>query len=201
MNDNPETNAQHTPNTPENSALPVFHGQLCLSEAQKFLGHADWVGIFPTSNQRFCRFISGFVSKFTLAAAVIAVLFLPDFILDYAHRSEKFIEFFWLIIAGSLAIVLIASLLLTVLHETRLYFSPTMGKLILGRELSERYAQDSLALSDIKEFKIEPPSGIFKRSRLIALCDDAGYLIAETFGNHDDLIELRDWLTEAASHS
>ncbi|MBR4986765.1 MAG: hypothetical protein IKY83_13620 [Proteobacteria bacterium] len=185
----------------QHKTLPEFHGQLCLSEPQKFGGAADWYGIFPSSRQRMWRFLSGFSTKFLLAAAFLAVLFVPDFVLDYAHRGENFVKFFWLIVAACLGIILIASVVLTFLHEMRLYVSLGSGKIILGRALNDTYARDTLAISEIKELQIEPPSAVFKRSRLIAICGDSGYLLAETYGSHDDLIELRDWLNEAHSNT
>ena len=196
-NDNP-IQEQSSANKAE---LPSFQGQLCHTAPQKFGGSDDWFGILPSPRQRLLHFLASFTTKFLLALAVLAVLFIPDFALDYAHRGQKFIEFFWIIIGACVAIVLVASLILTFMNEMRLYVSLKTRKIVLGRELSESYAREALAFDDIKEFKIEPPSSVFKRSRLIALSGDSGYLIAETFGDSDDLIALRDWLNEAISNN
>ena len=195
QNDNP----QKVQSNPESIELPSFHGQLYHTPPQKLGGYDDWYGIFPTPKQRFFRFVSGFATNFLLALAFLAVLFIPDFALDYEHRGQKFIEFFWLIIGACVVIILTVSIILTFLNETRLYVSLKAGKIVLGRELSERYAHESLAIADIKELMIEPTSAVFKRARLIAVSGDSGYLIAETFGGSDDLIVLRDWLNETAS--
>ena len=167
----PNDNPIQEQSNADKAELPSFQGQLCHTAPQKFGGSDDWFGILPSPRQRLLHFLASFTTKFLLALAVLA------------------------------AIVLVASLILTFMNEMRLYVSLKTRKIVLGRELSESYAREALAFDDIKEFKIEPPSSVFKRSRLIALSGDSGYLIAETFGDSDDLIALRDWLNEAISNN
>lgn len=176
--------------------LPEFGHQLKIYSCSDVEG---WVGISPSAGQKLRSFLLIFVQGLLLSVGVLAILFGPDFLLDYSQRETDFVQFFWKFFVFAVLFVTIISVVVMVMRMTSIFIHPAKKNIVCASRLTSKAASECVPISTIEKLDIEPPSQILKRSRIVAHIREGDVVLAESYGDNEDLIALRDWLLELKS--
>lgn len=187
----PQTPAPPVPEFPKLGHLLVVSHPKPIKGCRKSEG---WIRIAPTWGQRFRRFITTFAEAFLFALFAVAILYLPDFVADYAHRSERFIKFFFGFILSSVIIIGFCAAILTFIRDSVCYIHPQHRRIIFGTKFNPAKIDESMDISELTVLRMIPPSAIFKRSQILTTHNNMEVKIAETFGDDADINELNNWL-------
>lgn len=176
--------------------LPKLGHQFQVTECASIKG---WYRISLVPTQKFRSFILIFIQGLLLSAIVLAVLFGPDFLLDYSHRSDKFVTFFGKFFGLAVLFVTLCAFIVMVMRTASIYVNLSEKKIVNASKLTMQAAADSVSISEIETVQTEPPTGLLKRSKLKISIHDSEVILAECQGDNEDLIALRDWLNSVSS--
>jgi len=160
-----------------------------------------WIRVSPTFLQRIRRFLFTFAEAFGFALIAAIFLYLPDFFADYSHRDASFVRFFFGFVLSAIVIIGFFSAILTVIRDAVCYIETKQGRISYGSRWNKKQIDQSIAIRDIEILEILPPSSITKRARILTVHDHSETIIAETFGNDDDLKALYDWIATMRGRS
>ena len=180
-------------NTEVSRQLPELGHQLRVSKCQSMDG---WYCISLMPAQKIRSFALIFVQGLLLSVVVMIVLFGPDFLFDYSHRGSEFVAFFWKFITIACLLVTVCSFFVMLMRCTSVFVNLKENKIVCANRLTAKCAVESVSISEIESIEAEPVSGMLKRARLIVRVHDADVVLAETLGDNEDIIELRDWIRQ-----
>lgn len=177
--------------------FPKLGHQLIISHPKPIKGFSKsegWIRVAPTWGQRFRRFITTFLEAFGFALFAVAILYLPDFIADYSHRSDHFIRFFFIFLLSSVLIIGFCAAILTFIRDSVCYIHPQNRRIFFGTRFNQAKIEESLEIRDLTVLTLIPPSSILRRTQILTTQYQMEIKIAETFGDDEDINALHNWL-------
>lgn len=171
--------------------LPTLGHQIRLSSCPAGKGIPDgWVRFSPTPYQRLCRFFMAFATAFGLTVLTLGVLYLPDYLMDYAHRDESFLAFFLKFLISAVLFVSLVAALNTIVRDRVFYVHPETKRLVIARRLTPETLNRAMPLP--ANLQLLSPDGLSRRAQLLIPLD-IPTVLAETHGQYDDLTALKNW--------
>ena len=183
------------------SKLPEFPalGHQLVADKPKAPNDLDtegWIRIRPSRSQRLRQFGMAYLQGFVFAFIALACLYLPDFLIDYAHREFNFVRFFAVFFFAAVGLVAVCAAINTLIRDTSCHIHPQSGRLVCASRLSQSKINDCIDLRSVPVLEILPPGAFFRRTRIITMHHELEVTIADTGGKDDDIQALYKWLRE-----
>lgn len=181
----------------ESLPLPSLGHQLSITalKSHRDFDSTGWYRIAAKPSQRWIHFAIAFVGAFALAIISLIILYLPDFIADYSHRSDDFLHFFYRFLPILAALVAITATISVILKKSVCFVHPKDKKILCtASKLSPRTIGDAVSLDAISVIELTPPSSFTRHSRLIAIVHERETILADTYGETNDIAALFAWL-------
>ncbi len=193
--------AASTPESHQIQKVPEFPAlghQLVVDtpKAPRDLDVSGWIRIRPSRSQRLRQFGMAYLQGFVFAFIALACLYLPDFLIDYAHREINFVRFFAGFFFAAVGLVAVCAAINTLIRDTSCHIHPESGRLVCASRLSQAKINDCIDLHAVPVLEILPPGAFIKHTRIIAMHHELEVTVADTSGKDEDIQALYRWMRE-----
>lgn len=149
----------------------------------------------PTLPNTLVRLAMTCIRFLGIAFLVMLVIYLPDYVFDYARRGEDFLQFFFIYLGIMAAAVLAAAMVTVLLSPRTLYIDPQEQRITFSRVFSARtLEQKSIRFSDVVSLDKQITANPLTPSRLTLIAGEQEFVVAEIGYGHKDMPVLYDWL-------
>ena len=154
-----------------------------------------WYRIVPVRAQSLLQFGVYFAQGAGLVLLILAVLYLPDFAFDYAHRGSEFLDFFAKYLGILAVILLAAAAIITIRRMQAIYVNPGEGKVLQCGFWRAPDFENAVSLTEFSRFT-RVQSGMIPKTTLLACFPEGTEPLFEVYGASPDVEKLEQWMTE-----
>lgn len=155
--------------------------------------NSTWYRIAPKPAQRWRRVWIAFGIGIGLSMIAFCFLYLPDFVMDYAHRDKDFVVFFAKMLITGVVLIGLCAGINAFLRDWVLYVCPENRRFVNARRLNRKTLDEALTLKDCT-FRLDTETPMFHRAQILLSQPTEERMLADAYGD-EDIRALYAWLT------